>query len=221
MTGATDAPSIARLGRLLASRPVWPFTSATASASVSADLNDSKPNEQVIMNTLADTPWAAARAAFEAATTDATAGLVPREVTCEADVPLADLLSASNGDGFVAEIGTVELCGVRFTCTVRRGCGCGASPLLLSQQAQLQDSKDGVVTGASVEGKPSNANADAPSSLATSATPFFQCKCALLGEVTATIMSARLAASYDACGSRARAVTELIETGDKIGRAHV
>ena len=171
MTGATDAPSITRLGRLLASRPVWPFTSATASASVSADLNDSKPNEQVIMNTLADTPWAAARAAFEAATTDATAGLVPREVTCEADVPLADLLSASDGNGFVAEIGTVELCGVRFTCTVRRGCGCGASPLLLSQQAQLQDSKDGVVTGASVEGTPSSANADAGSSPTTSATP--------------------------------------------------
>mgnify|MGYP001152101549 CR=1 FL=1 len=214
MTGATDAPSITRLGRLLASRPVWPFTSATASASVNADLDGSEPNEQAITNTLADTPWAAARAAFEAATTDATAGLVPREVTCAADVPLADLLSASSGDGFVAEIGTVELCGVRFTCTVRRGCGCGASPLLLSQQAQLQDSEDGAITGASVEGTPSSANADAGSSPTTSATALPLCRCALVGEVTATIVSTSLAASYDACGRRAKAVAELIETED-------
>ena len=214
MTGATDAPSITRLGRLLVSRPVWPFTSATASASVNADLNDSEPNEQVIMNTLADTPWAAARAAFEAATTDATAGLVPREVKCAADVPLADLLSASDGDGSVAEIGTVELCGVRFTCTMRRGCGCSASPLLLSQQALLQDSKDGAITGASVEGTPSNANTDAGSSPTTSATALPLCRCALVGEVTATIMSTSLAASYNACGARAKVVAELIETED-------
>jgi len=214
MTGATDAPSITRLGRLLASRPVWPFTSATASASVNADLDGSDPNEQVITNTLADTPWAAARAAFKAATTDATAGLVPREVTCEADVPLADLLSASSDNGFVAEIGTVELCGVRFTYTVRRGCGCGASSLLLSQQAQLQDSKDGAITDASVEGTPSSANADAGLSPITSATALPLCRCALVGEVTATIVSTSLAASYDACGTRAKAVAELIETED-------
>ena len=220
MTGATDAPSITRLGRLLVSRPVWPFTSATASASVNADLDGSEPNEQAITNTLADTPWAAARAAFEAATTDATAGLVPREVTCEADVPLADLLSASNGDGFVAQLGTVELCGVRFMCTVRRGCGCGASSLLLSQQAQLQDTKDGAVVGASVEGTPSSANADAGSSLTGSATALPLCQCALVGEVTATIVSTSLAASYDACGARAKAVTELIETDDIDGIDH-
>ena len=57
MTGATDAPSITRLGRLLASRPVWPFSG-------SVDLDDSGPKEQAINNTLASTPWAAARAAF-------------------------------------------------------------------------------------------------------------------------------------------------------------
>ena len=212
MTGATDAPSITRLGRLLVSRPVWPFTSATASASVNADLDGSEPNEQAITNTLADTPWAAARAAFEAATTDATAGLVPREVTCKADVPLADLLSASDGDGLVAEIGTVELCGVRFRCTVRRGCGCGASTLLLSQQ--LKDCKDGAFTGASVEGTPSSANADAGSRPTTSATTLPLCRCALVGEVTANIVSTSLAASYYACGSRAKTVADLIETED-------
>ena len=214
MTGATDAPSITRLGRLLASLPVWLFTSATARASVNADLNSSKPNEQVINNMPADTPWAAARAAFEAATTDATAGLVPREVTCEADVPLADLLSASNGDGFAAQLGTVELCGVRFTCTVRRGCGCGASPLLTSQNTQFQLSEDGAVPATIVEGTPSNAHTDASSSLTTSARSFLQCKCAVVGEVTATILSTSLAASYDACGVRARAVAALIETED-------
>ena len=207
MSGATDAPSITRLSRLLASRPVWPFSGGV-------DLDDSGPKEQAIHNTLANTPWVAARAAFEAATTDATDGFVPCEVTCEADVPLADLLSASSGDGFVAEIGTVELCGVRFACSVRRGCGCGASPVLLSQQAQLQDSEDRAVTGAAIEGKPSNANANEGSSLTTSATPFPQCKCALVGEVTANILSASLATRYDACKARARAVTKLIESGD-------
>ena len=210
MTGATDAPSITRLGRLLASRPVWPFSGGV-------DLDDSGPKEQAIHNTLANTPWVAARAAFEAATTDATAGLVPREVTCEADVPLAALLSASNGDGIVAQLGTVELCGVRFTCTVRLGCGCGASPLLLSHQAQLESSEDGAVTDASIEGKPSSANADAGSSLTSSATALPLCKCALVGEVTATIVSTSLAASYDACKARARAVTKLIDSRDSNG----
>ena len=129
-------------------------------------------------------------------------------------MPLADLLSASSGDGFVAEIGTVELCGVRFTCSVRRGCGCGASPWILSQQAQQESSEYKAVSATFVEGTPSSANAYASSSLATSATPFFQCKCALVGEVTANIVSTSLAASYDACGARAMAVAKLIETED-------
>ena len=207
MSGATDAPSITRLGRLLASRPVWLFSGGV-------DLDDSGPKKQAIHNTLANTPWAAARVAFKAATTDATAGLVPHKVTCQVHVPLADLLSASSGDGFVAKIGTVKLFGVRFTCTVRRGCGCGVSPLLLSQEAQLQDNENGAVAGAAIEGKPSNANANADSSLKTSATSFQQCKCALVGEITANFLSTSLAAHYDACGARARAVAKLTESGD-------
>lgn len=242
MTGATDAPTITRLARLLQSRPVWPFTPANsgqcADASVSADVS------MKAETTLADTPWASARAAFDVAFTDTAAALVPREVVREIDVPLAELVlpahsrsvtvnargsanTIATSRGPVIQLGTVELCGVRFKCNVRRGCGCGASPLLLPlpQQRTEADATTAVksniiAANTSAGSKSATANLtpggaiEGASSLHAFLSLSPECQCALVGEVEASILSPSLVARYEACGARSQAITELIETDD-------
>lgn len=61
---------------------------------------------------------AAARATFEAALADAAATITPREAVCEADIPLSALTPGSDA----VELGSTELCGVRFRFRAHRGC---------------------------------------------------------------------------------------------------
>ena len=161
-----DALSIARLHRILF-RPPGPEPGDGADGA-------SEPRS------LAYTPWATARAAFEAALTDAVETVTPRTAVCEVEVPLSALASSAAA----VELGTAELCGVAFVCRVRRGCSCGAAPLVLA-----------------VEGS------DASCALAP-------CTCAIVGEVEARTASDALAARYNECAARAKAVAELIDTED-------
>ena len=216
-----DALSVARLGRLLTRAPRTRGCDGAGADNGDCDGGGDGRNSGGAgdgrLPALAGTDWAAARAAFGATFADAAAAVAPREVTCEADVPLASLTSASAA----VVLGAVELCGVRFVCRVRRGCSCGVSPLLRLPFTAVDNKDDGVdgIPSASSSLSSSAFASAASSSLAVEGAQAYElapCACALVGEVDAQIMSTALAAQYKAYGTRAKTVAELIDTSNDV-----
>lgn len=129
------------------------------------------------------TKHAAAREAFEAALADAATGLTPRKAVCEADIPISELALGAKP----VELGTAELCGVRFRFRLGRGCSCAKANIVRVAK-----------NGNGIEG------VDRQN----------LCLCGIVCEVTAEPSCKMLAALYEACGSRARAVDDLVFTED-------
>lgn len=168
IAASVAAPTIPELSALAAASPGWP-------ARVDPPLAVGRER------------WTAARAALESALADAAAALAPREVVCEGDVPLSALVPSAAP----VELGVAELCGVTFECRVRRGCGCGKSPMIsVAAEDQPHTAVEGVSDASIVAAVP--------------------CDCALVCEVEAS-MDDNLAASYDKIGARDTVVQELIE----------
>jgi len=127
--------------------------------------------------------YTAARNAFEAVLADAAAAVAPREVVCEAEVPLSALVRGAKS----VDLGTVELCGVRFGFRMRRGCNCVAGA---NDDACRSD---GVIEGIDMQNP---------------------CACGIVCEATADPVWTALGALYEACGARARAVDDIVFTND-------
>ena len=213
-----NALSVARLHSVL-SRP--PNSSGSGSGSNNGE-----------MRTLAHTPWVAARAAFEASLANAVETVTPRTAVCEVDVPLSALASPAAA----VELGTAELCGVAFVCRVRRGCSCGTAPLLLQSVPQSSTTSASASANASASASASaNASASVSASAASAnasasacasesmgavvegadaSRALAPCACAIVGEIEARTALDAIAARYNECAARVKAVSELIETGD-------
>lgn len=162
-TKAAAAPHISALAALVTQSPGWPR----------------RIDPPLVVGSI---KYAAACKAFEDALAYAAVASHPRKAVCEADVPLSKLVR--NADAF--ELGTADLCGVRFSFRARRGCNCVASPLITSSR--------------NVEGN----NTRDP------------CGCGIVCEATASPVWEALSALYDAFGKHARAVDNLISTEDFI-----
>ena len=161
ITESVAAPSITELSALAAASRGWP-------ARVSPQLTSEQTTAyEVITDAINDASTAAA----------------PREAVCEADVPLSALMRGA----LPVELGSVELCGVRFHFRARRGCICAAQPLA----ANITDSNG-------VEGVDWRE----------------PCECGLICETTAKPIWKALNSLYKACGTRARAIDRLVFTND-------
>ena len=207
-----DALSVARLHRVLTRPP-------DGSNNNSNNNNCNGGSESGEMRTLARTPWATARAAFEASLADAVETVTPRTAVCEVDVPLSALASPAAA----VELGTAELCGVAFVCRVRRGCSCGTAPLLLQTNPQSSASSASASASASASVSAiecASASASVSESVAAAvegadaSRALALCACAIVGEIEARTASDAIALRYNECAARVKAVAELIDTGD-------
>ena len=131
------------------------------------------------------TQFQIARDAFEAALADAALTLTPREVVCEAIVPLAALVRGMKA----VELGVAKLCGVRFSFSARRDCSCATKSHKSSASFQRSSQINGF----------GHCNA---------------CSCGIICEATVEPMQKALGELYNTCGARARVVDDLVPTED-------